>query len=209
MRIDPLGEGAAILRDFEFDPAVLATAIEAAGLPGLQEAVACYDTVGVYFDPGFDLEPLRSVRVEGVTPFGSRHLIPVCYEIGEDLDEVASFLGMEREEVVAAHASVEFRCFAVGFCPGFPYLGYLPEAISGIPRRDQPRQRVPVGSVALTGRQTGVYSMERPGGWAILGRTPLVIVDVEDRYFPIQAGDSVRFEPIGEAEFRQRQGERL
>ena len=86
--------------------------------------------------------------------------------------------------------------FAVGFLPGFPYAGYLPDALSGLGRRAAPRVRVPAGSVAIAGRQTGVYPSESPGGWHLIGRTPLRIVDVEGGHFPIRAGDRIRFRPI-------------
>jgi allophanate hydrolase subunit 1 len=84
----------------------------------------------------------------------------------------------------------------------------LPPALSGLPRRESPRERVPVGSVAIAGRQTGVYPESSPGGWHLLGRTPSRIVDLEEGYFPIRAGDRIRFEPIGPAEFEARRGER-
>ncbi|HEY0867660.1 MAG TPA: carboxyltransferase domain-containing protein [Fimbriimonas sp.] len=210
MRVDRLGEGAAILRDVPRDPVEVASSLEAASLPGLIEAVACYDTVGVYFDASFDLDSLEVVAASPSAPGRERrHTIPVCYEYGEDLESVSKALGLSAEEVVRLHAAGEYRCFAVGFCPGFPYLGYLPDALSGLPRLRTPRQRVARGSVAVTGRQTGVYPLPRPGGWSILGRTPVVLVDVEDRFFPIRAGDIVRFLPIEEDEFRAREGERL
>ncbi len=85
------------------------------------------------------------------------HLIPVCYELGEDIQEVADQLALTTKEVVQLHISEAYRCYAVGFCPGFPYLGYLPDRLSGISRRSAPRVRIAPGSVAITGRQTGIY----------------------------------------------------
>jgi len=111
---------------------------------------------------------------------------------------------MTASEVVANHSGRDYTVFAIGFLPGFPYLGYLPEALCGLPRREAPRVRVPAGSVAIAGRQTGVYPAESPGGWYLLGRTPLRIVDVARGHFPIRAGDRVRFEPISPAEFDAR-----
>ena len=99
--------------------------------------------------------------------------------------------------------------FAIGFLPGFPDAGYLPEGLGGLPRREPPRLRVPAGSVAIAGRQTGVYPGESPGGWHLIGRTPLRIVDVERGRFPIRAGDRLRFVPIDAGEFAARRGEPL
>ena len=137
------------------------------------------------------------------------HVIPVCYSLGEDLAEVADSLGLSSEGVIQHHTSAEYRCYAVGFCPGFAYLGWLPPEIAGVPRRDQPRVRVEPGSVGITGRQTGVYPLVRPGGWALIGRTPLTLVDESDDYFPIKAGDLVRFEAIDAEEFERLKNERL
>src|SRR5262249_36917395 len=98
---------------------------------------------------------------------------------------------------------------AIGFSPGFPYLGYLPTALCGVPRLTAPRLHVEPGSVGLTGRQTGIYPEARPGGWNLIGRTPLVLVDVVDGYFPLRTGDRVRFARNAEGEFRGRAGQRL
>ena len=96
-----------------------------------------------------------------------------------------------------------------GFCPGFPYLGYLPDELCGVPRLASPRVRVEPGSVGLTGRQTGLYPLARPGGWNLIGRTPLTVVDVAAGYFPIRPGDRVRFRPVARAEYNTLAGERL
>src|SRR5206468_7095395 len=98
--------------------------------------------------------------------------------------------------------------YAIGFCPGFPYLGYLPKELAGVPRLTSPRLTVEAGSVGLTGRQTGIYTEARPGGWNIVGRTPLELVNVKDGYFPPRTGDEVVFERIDETEFRRLQGTR-
>ena len=106
-------------------------------------------------------------------------------------------------------AATEYTVYAIGFCPGFPYLGYLPAPLCGVPRLASPRLRVEPGSVGLTGRQTGIYTEARPGGWNLIGRTPLVLVDVADGYFPLRTGDRVRFEPIDRADFVRLEGRRL
>ena len=128
--------------------------------------------------------------------------IPVWYG-GDDLGEVARAIGATEAEVVALHSRQEYRVFAIGFQPGFPYAGYLPERLSGVPRRSSPRVRVPAGSVAIAGRQTGIYPGPSPGGWHLLGQTPCRVVDVEAGVFPIEPGDALRFEPIPREEFDQ------
>ena len=142
-------------------------------------------------------------------PEPRHHQIPVCYALGEDLVETAQRLQITSEQLAELHASTEYTCYAVGFCPGFGYLGHLPDPLNGVPRRSKPRTRVEPGSVGITGSQTGIYPLPRPGGWALIGRTPLTLVDVADAYFPIQAGDTVRFFAIPVEEFEARQGERL
>jgi inhibitor of KinA len=137
------------------------------------------------------------------------HCIPCCYELQLDLGRVADRTGLAPEEVIRLHTGTTYTVYAIGFCPGFPYLGYLPAALAGVPRLTSPRTRVEAGSVGLTGRQTGIYTQERPGGWNLIGRTPLELVNVADGYFPLRTGDRVRFECIDETEFRRRQGQRL
>jgi KipI family sensor histidine kinase inhibitor len=210
MKTEPLGDSALILRDLSLPAYQFAEAIRNAEIPGVIEALASYETVGVYFDPEvFEQTALERIEVSGSAVAGDMHEIPVCYDLGEDLRAVADRLGLKTYEVVGLHTLQAYKCYAVGFCPGFGYLGDLPKELRGIPRRDAPRVRVVPGSVAITGKQTAVYPLERPGGWAILGRTPLCLVNVEDAYFPIKAGDEVRFVSIGLDEFEARKGERL
>jgi inhibitor of KinA len=125
------------------------------------------------------------------------------------LPRVAEQTGLSEADVVRMHSGVEYTVYAVGFCPGFPYLGYLPDALCGVPRLASPRLRVEPGSVGLTGRQTGIYPLERPGGWNLIGRTPLELVNVADGYFPLRPGDLVRFMAIDANEFARLQGQRL
>ncbi|HWA82269.1 MAG TPA: carboxyltransferase domain-containing protein [Fimbriimonadaceae bacterium] len=208
MRADPLGENAYILRDLGAPAHLVAQWLNAERPEGVIEAIASYDSVGLFTQRDFDLASLQ--LPEGFPEGEPRiHLIPVCYELGEDLEETAKRLGMTPDQLAACHASRDYTCFAVGFCPGFGYLGYLPEAMQGIPRRKSPRTRVEAGSVGITGKQTAVYPLPRPGGWALIGRTPLTLVDVADQYFPIQAGDTIRFERIGLEDFRSLEGEWL
>jgi len=211
MRIDALGDAAYVLRELSGPPHELAARLNAEPIPGLIEAVASYDTVGVYVEPSvFDIDRLLGVPSSSKMEMPSKkHMIPVCYELGDDFDEAASRLGLPNESLISLHSAGTYQCFAIGFCPGFPYLGYLDDAISGLPRRASPRVRIEPGSVAITGRQTGIYPLPRPGGWWLIGRTPLTLVDVADDYFPISAGDQVRFVPISTEEYEERRGQRL
>jgi KipI family sensor histidine kinase inhibitor len=141
---------------------------------------------------------------------GREQIVPVCYggAFGPDLDEVASHCGLTAEAVIARHAAAEYRVAMVGFAPGFPYLLGL-DPVLAMPRRADPRQRVPAGSVAIGGHQTGIYPEQLPGGWQLIGRTPLRLFDVNaTRPSLLAAGDRVRFRAIGEAEFRQLDTER-
>ena len=126
-----------------------------------------------------------------------------------DLPRVCEVTGRSPSDVIRLHTATEFTVYAVGFVPGFPYLGYLPAGLCGVPRLESPRVRVEPGSVGLTGRQTGVYPLPRPGGWNLIGRTPVVIVDVADGFFPLRVGDRVRFDRIDERRYRELEGERL
>jgi KipI family sensor histidine kinase inhibitor len=211
--IVPLGDRAFLARFArEDDAARWADAVRARAWPGVLDVVTAYQTVGVYADPDrIDPDDLagRLERLEpdptGVTP-GRLVELPVLYD-GDDLSDVAGRLGLTASEVVAAHTGQDYRVFAIGFRPGFPYSGYLPAALAGLPRRPSPRTRVPAGSVAVVGRQTAVYPDESPGGWHLIGRTPLRIVDVARGHFPIRAGDRLRFVPIGPDEFESRRGD--
>jgi KipI family sensor histidine kinase inhibitor len=129
--------------------------------------------------------------------------IPVFYggEDGPDLEGVAALTGHTPEEVIAIHSAADYIVYFLGFSPGFPYLGGMPESI-GAPRLETPRRRVPAGSVAIGGLQTGVYPMTSPGGWRIIGRTPLCLFDpAADPPALLQMGDHVRFLRVAEGGF--------
>ena len=211
----PLGEHAWLARFAdESHAAGWAEAVRHLDLPGVTDVVLAYRTAAVYASPDradFDAieARLRAVRYEPVLArTGLLHRVPVLYD-GEDLQYVAERLQTHAEAIVASHANREYRVFAIGFLPGFPYAGYLGDDLAGLARRQSPRARVPAGAVAIVGRQTGIYPQDSPGGWHLIGRTPLRIVDVERGYFPIRAGDRLLFEPIESAEFEARRGEHL
>jgi KipI family sensor histidine kinase inhibitor len=213
--LGPLGDRA-FLAHFatEDEAARWASAVRAHRWPGLDDVALAYKTAAVYADPDqVDLDELegwlRTVAGSDQGPPAGRLIeLPVLYD-GPDLAEVARRLNLAEEAVIAEHSGTEYRVFALGFLPGFPYTGYLPPALSGLPRRESPRTSVPRGSVAMAGRQTSVYPQESPGGWHLLGRTPLEIVNLEERHFPIRAGDRIRFVPIGPDAFQQQLGELL
>jgi len=125
--------------------------------------------------------------------------IPVVYggEFGPDIGFVAAHTGLSEEEVVRLHTSVTYTVYMLGFAPGFVYLGGLPEALA-TPRLPTPRPSVPAGSVGIAGLQTGIYGLSTPGGWLLIGRTPLTMLDL-NRQPPtlLQPGDRVRFVRIG------------
>lgn len=218
MKVERLGERALLIRDLPCEGYLAARLIHAslAGTASLEEATSSYETVGLYYSaPVFDPEQvltqvgeLLDQSPEGIIERPVR-VIPVCYELGEDLAVVAKRLGLAAEEVIRLHTSLEYRCYAIGFSPGFAYLGYLPQEISGVPRLNSPRVRVEAGSVGITGRQTAVYPASTPGGWNLIGRCPLQLVDVADDYFPLEAGDLVRFYRIDDLEFARLRGVRL
>jgi 5-oxoprolinase (ATP-hydrolysing) subunit B len=213
--IEPLGDRA-FLAHFagEEQARGWAAAVRARHSPSIRDVVLAYRSVAVFaaaenVDP-LELESQLRLVKSSAEPrdVGRRLVIPVLYD-GADLDVVADRLKLTIAEVIAIHSSVDYDVFAVGFMPGFPYAGYLPPALAGLPRRDSPRLKVPAGSVAIAGRQTAIYPRESPGGWHLLGTTPFCIAKVETGYFPIQAGDRIGFQPISAREFEARRHERL
>ena len=215
MHCVPLGDQALLCYLPDEAAAVqFARAAQAANPAWLDDVVPAYASVGLVFRADAIRMPevvawAKRLRVRKLDIAGRKHVVPVCYELGPDLPRVAELTGLPAERVVERHANRPYAVYAIGFVPGFPYLGYLPAELAGVGRLDSPRLKVEPGSVGLTGRQTGIYPLARPGGWNLIGRTPLVLVDVATGYFPLRVGDEVSFARIGEAEFRAREGERL
>jgi inhibitor of KinA len=216
--MQPLGDQA-VLASFaaEEDALRWAAAVRRLAASWLVDVVQAYRTVALFFDleqttlaaVTLALDNLTRAGLADVSTETRVHEIPCCYEFQLDLPRVAETAGLTVEEVIRLHTTTEYTVYAIGFCPGFPYLGYLPARLSGVPRLPAPRLRVDAGSVGLTGRQTGIYTEARPGGWNILGRTPLELVSVADGYFPLRTGDRVRFVRIDEAAFQRLQRQRL
>ena len=182
----PLGDDAVVVTDLPIAPWRFAAAARDLGV---QDAVASYTTVGLYGDHPDLNEILEHARSVAVLP--REHLIPVRYD-GEDLTEAAACLGLAPDDLIRLHSSAEYECAAVGFLAGFAYLGPLPEALRGVPRRSTPRPAVPAQSVAITGNQTAVYPIASPGGWALIGTA---VADVST--LNIQPGDRVKFHAEG------------
>ncbi|WP_439632030.1 5-oxoprolinase subunit B family protein [Gemmata sp.] len=229
MRVAPLGDQAVLAYcDDEAAAVRLAAAVRAAAPAWLHDAVPAYASVGVFFDAdqvdaarvgawvmaSGGREPPEAADSQGTrgahAPRSPKSFtIPVCYEMAQDLPRVCEHTGLPADDVIRLHTAAAFTVYAIGFVPGFPYLGYLPADLCGVGRLPSPRVRVEPGSVGLTGRQTGVYPLPRPGGWNLIGRTPLTIVDVAAGFFPLRVGDAVRFARIDEKRFRELEGERL
>lgn len=177
-------------------------------VPAYRNVLVCYDPVEL--DGEVISELVRgSLLDQGEPPASRRFTLPAVYgdEFGPDLDEVARYLGLQTEEVVSLHAKRDYPIFCLGFSPGFPFLGGLDERLH-VPRLDTPRPRVPAGTIGIAGGQTGVYPTSTPGGWRLIGRTPLVLFDPDQTPpVPYQPGDVVRFTPVDRAEYERLKSE--
>jgi len=209
--IELLGESALLLRmgeciDGEINAraTALAAALRAARLPGVLDVAPAYASVCVRHAPLARERLLAAiaafVQSANANPAAAQAQveIPVCYggEFGPDLDNVAQHSQLTAREVIARHTAAEYRVAMLGFAPGFPYLLGLDAALH-TPRRASPRPRVPAGSVAIGGAQTGIYPSELPGGWNLIGRMPLQLFDAErDPPALLAPGTRVRFRAI-------------
>lgn len=183
----------------------LAARIVGAALPGVTEIVPTFRSLLVHYDPLVTSADRLTGEIGGLLESGTasrrhghRWRIPACYEgdLAPDLDEVAQRTGLSSAEVVAHHAGTSYHVYMLGFLPGYPYMGDVPDAIR-LPRRESPRVRVPAGSVAIATNLTAVYTVEGPAGWHLIGRTPVPLFDL-NRGPPalLQPGDVVSFTPI-------------
>ena len=177
---------------------------------GIVETVPSFRSLAVYYDPLLTsrgelqgaIEPLLDL---GDNPRASARLwhVPVCYEgeFAPDLAEVARLTGLRPREVVALHSGTRFHVYMLGFLPGFPYMGDLPAQLA-LPRRADPRLRVPAGSISIATTLTAIYPYESPGGWHLIGATPIRMFDPERPKPALFApGDAVTFQPIGTAAY--------
>jgi inhibitor of KinA len=225
MKLAPLGDSAVIVTLGETPDTVtvaagcaLAAALEAKPLPGLLECAQANASVTVFYDPArvpkrggaspFQrvcrwIEDRAPAAGQSPPPSGRQVTVPVCYggEFGLDLEMVGAAHGLTAGEVIALHSGVEYFVSAIGFIPGFPYLRGLSELLY-TPRRRTPRTRVPAGSVAIGGPQTGIYPFETPGGWNLIGCTPWRLFNTYSQAPSLlQVGDRVRFRPINSEEY--------
>jgi len=231
MEIVPLGDSAVIVRvreQIEDAPEetlneVLRTfqQLRSTTVPGVIELAPAYTSVAVFFDPvdvakasgtASDIFDWLATRIGAATvlkPRGSRRSalrtveIPVCYdpEFAPDLDEVARHAQISIEQVVELHSGADYRVACIGFVPGFPFMAGLPKKIA-TPRRSNPRKEIPPGAVGIGGAQTGIYPLRSPGGWNLIGRTPLKLFDpTKDPPVLLRAGDRVRVRAITREEF--------
>ena len=202
--------------DLETNEALQAIAVclRARAPAWVREVVPALTGIALHFDPlhpELPAEPMAPAQalIEECLASGTARAarppleVPVCYEpeFALDIVEVAGRTGIAPEEVARRHSALEHLVLMVGFSPGLPYLGGLDPALA-LPRRVNPRIRVPAGSVAIANLQTTVYPFETPGGWSVIGRTPLVLFDpARDSPTLFAPGDRVRFVPISRSEY--------
>lgn len=209
--IQHLGERAVVIHS-PHPASELAKHLEACDISGVVDIVPAFDLVAVYFDEPPNTQVLKSFVSKfshSTAELPNHHKVSICYEIGDDLDETCQLLDIEKERLIDLHLDGNYKCEAIGFCPGFPYLSGLNPRISGLGRKKTPRSRVTPGSIAITANMTGIYPIVRPGGWWIIGRTPNQIVDVDSDYYPITIGDTIEFERITEEEINHLVGKKL
>jgi inhibitor of KinA len=218
LRIVPAGDAALLVElPARIDPAVssravaLARAVRSRCGASVRDVVVGYCSVTVYFDPlhvdatALEAEVRQTAKAlpDGAIEQGALIDVDVCYggEFGPDLADVAALAKATEEEVVALHSQTTYRVYVVGFVPGFPYMASVHPRLA-LPRRATPRTRVPAGSVAIAAGQTGIYPMETPGGWHLIGRTRMKPYD-ESRAQPFlfNPGDRVRFHAVNRLEF--------
>jgi inhibitor of KinA len=196
----------------------LAARVRAAGVAGVVEMVPTYRSLMVHYDPlatGHEelSAQLAALLEAGGAAAASARLwrVPACYEAAyaPDLQDVAQRTGLAPDEVVRLHSQTLFHVYMIGFVPGYPYMGDLPAALV-LPRRADPRVRVPPGSIAIASTMTAVYPIESPGGWHLIGATPVRLFDAarvtasgDGRPALFSPGDKVRFEPVAAAHFEE------
>ena len=216
----PAGDSALVVEiGDEIHPAInrkirgLVLALEAKHIRGVREYIPTYRSLLVQYDPAEilflelieQIKQLESQLEAAAIPEPRIVEIPVVYggEFGPDLEFVATHNNLSQEEVIALHTGRDYLVYMLGFTPGFCYLGGMSEQLE-TPRLATPRTRIPAGSVGIAGKQTGIYPIDSPGGWQLIGRTPLRLFDPDrDPVVLIKAGDYVRFTQIDEQEYEE------
>jgi len=188
-------------------------AIAKENIRGIYETVPTYCTITVHYAPEIIRYNELKAKLTEMLEAGNNEFhdtgadvieIPVIYggEFGPDINYVAEHSKMSVEEVIKIHSQPEYLIYMLGFTPGFPYLGGMDERIA-TPRLSSPREKIPAGSVGIAGKQTGVYPMDTPGGWQLIGRTPLPLYDPRKvKPILLDAGMHVRFVPVTMDEYR-------
>lgn len=180
-------------------------------IEGIVEVVPAYAEVAVYYNALYIsysevLTFLKKLSVTNMPEVGYQRKIvriPVCYggEFGPDIKHVADHNGITVDDVIKIHSAAVYPVYMLGFTPGFCYLGDMSDSIS-CPRKERPRLSVPAGSVGIAGGQTGIYPLETPGGWQLIGQTPLELFDAQrEPKVLVRAGDAIQFHAINQAEF--------
>ena len=203
--------GDAIDRDTNARVLALADRIDAAGIAGVVEMVPTFRSLMVHYDPVALLFGELKAHVEALLLPGlavATHMarlwtLPTCYggELGPDLEDVSQATGLSLESIIELHSANTYHVYCIGFLPGWPYMGDLDERLE-MPRRTNPRVKVPMGAVCIAQRMTGVYPLESPGGWHLIGRTPARMFDM--RRTPsvlLSPGDQVRYKRVSRADY--------
>ncbi len=217
--IQPIADMGILIRfDTEGACQAFSNNIKKAAYTWVLDVVPAYKAVAIYHNPeSISLESLiheitSDLKVTEITTPTQRSKVvevPCCYQLGADLEIVAELKSLTTKEVIRLHSETEYCVYAIGFSPGFPYMGYLPKELEGVPRLATPRLKVPAGSVGLTGTQTGIYPEQKPGGWHLIGQTPNLLVDILTQYFAFNIGDKVQFSPISKSTFKKLVGAKL
>ncbi|WP_068673338.1 5-oxoprolinase subunit PxpB [Oceanobacillus sp. Castelsardo] len=219
-QIEPFGDcgirvqlGNSISREINAKVRSLSWFLEKENIRGVLEWIPTYAAVSIYYEPYvITFEELKKQvesleeRLEKITlPPAYVIKIPVIYggDAGPDLEHVATHNGLNMDEVIHIHTSSDYLIYMMGFTPGFPYLGGMSEKVA-TPRLKEPRLKIPVGSVGIAGSQTGVYPMETPGGWQIIGRTPVKLYEpMRNKPILLKAGNYIRFVQVTESEYKE------